>query len=167
MSIEQPRDENESVLAAIIYAEASVPHGADSPSTEMLAVGWTVRNRYLHVQKVYGASDRRWFGTGTSLESIATHGSEFVSASGPRYRKFRTDLSSITNPGEVAYGNLCVRAAREILAAAEPTTPGVTGTYPFIWFQKASRRPSPRASATATAHGVHNFWSFAPGRERG
>lgn len=166
MPIEQPADDNESVLAAIIYAEASVASG-DAPTTEMLSVGWTLRNRYLHVQKSYGVSDRRWFGSGTSLESIATHGSEFVSASGPRYRKFRTALATITHPGEVVFGNLCVRAARDILASPAPETPGISGTYPFVWFQKASRRPSPRASATPSPHGAHHFWSFAPGRERG
>jgi hypothetical protein len=166
MSIEQPANEEESVMAAIIYAEAKVARG-ETPTTEMLAVGWTLRNRYLHVRTTYGAPDRKWFGSGATLESIATHGSEFVSASGSRYKTFRTNLSSITHPGEVTYGNLCVAAAREVLAAPEPATPGVTGTYPFVWFQKASRRPSNRASQQAVAHGEHNFWSFAPGRERG
>jgi len=166
MAIEQPADENESVMAAIIYAEAGVATG-EAPTTEMYAVGWTLRNRYLHVQTTYGRPDRRWFGTGATLESIATHGDEFVSADGPRYRKFRTALATITHPGEITFGNLCVRAAREVLAAPEPTTPGVTGTYPFVWFQKGASRPSGRASRDSTMHGVHHFWSFAPGRERG
>lgn len=165
-TIEEPASEEESVMAAIIYAEAKVER-ADAPTTEMLAVGWTLRNRYLHVRTTYGAKDQKWFGTGTTLESIATHGREFVSASGPRYRNFRTNRAAITNPGEIDFANLSIRAAREILASPEPTTPGITGTYPFVWFQKASTRPSARASAQSVEHGVHNFWSFKPGREKG
>jgi hypothetical protein len=164
--IADPANEDESVMAAIIYAEAKVTRDA-APTTEMLAVGWTLRNRYLHVRKTYGANDKKWFGSGNTLESVATHGREFVSVSGPRYRNFRKNRAIITHPAEVHFGNLCIQAARQILAEPEPITPGISGTYPYIWFQKSSRRPSSRASVNASPHGEHNFWSFAPGRERG
>ncbi len=166
MAIETPSSTDEHVLAALIYAESTVVHGTE-PSEEMLAIGWTARNRYLHVQN--HASDRKWWGNGSDMESIAkgNGGREFVSVSGPRYTTFRNHLGEITNSLEVAFGNLAVKAAKAVLAAPAPKVPGVFGTYPYVWFQRGSTSPSKRACATPTSLGSHYFWSFAPGGEKG
>lgn len=167
MAITTPTGDDHHVLSAIIYAEATVEKGAAAPTTEMLAIGWTMRNRYLHVQT--HAFDRKWWGKGTNYKTIAeaNDGKEFVSVKGDRYKTFLGNLASITDAGEVAQGNLCVTAARQVLDGIAPDQPGLTGTYPYVWFKQGSSQPSARATTDPVKHASHWFWCFAPGRAKG
>ena len=156
---------DERLLAGIIYAEAAA--STARPSDEMRAVAWTVRNRWLHVKTTYGRADQRWFGSGDTLRSIIEHGQEFLGAQSPRYTMFPVDPATLREPGDRQFGLHCLTVAQEVLAAPAPAIPGRDGTYPYVWFQRGSSQPSPRASTPPVTVGKHNFWSFAAGRERG
>jgi len=153
------------LLAAIVYAEASA--STTGPSDEMRAVAWTVRNRWLHVKTKHGDNDQRWFGSGDNVRSIIEHGQEFLGAKSPRYWMFPADPATLSEPGDRQFGLHCVTVAAEVLRAPAPTIPGRDGRFPYVWFQRGSTKPSPRASATPVYVGKHHFWSFAPDRERG
>lgn len=157
-------DANRKPLAAIIFTEASP--SADGISDEMRAVAWTVRNRYEHVRKPYGASDKRWFGEGDRYRSIIEHPGQFLGASTSRYKDFPDDPASIGEPGDRAFATHCYSLADAVLAEPAPATPGRTGTFPYVWFQRGNTSPSPRAIATPTKVGAHWFWQFKDGGER-
>ena len=165
-TIRLPDNEDVLHLAALIYGEATVhPAGV---SAEMKAIGWSVRDRFHHVNTDYGGKDAKWFGKGTSYRSIIEHGDEFIAADGPRYARFLKGLVGEKNEAELSFARSCIDAATEVFQASKPETPGRTGEYPYIWFQRGKTSPNPkRASADPARLGSHYFWSFAPGKERG
>lgn len=152
------------LLASIMYAEASP--STSGPTDEMRAVAWTVRNRWLHVKTEHGARDQRWFGKGDTLRSIIEHGREFHGALTDRYRLFPADAAQIQAPGDRQFAMHCLTVAEDVLRRPAPTVPGRDGRFPYVWFQRGSSKPSPRAIDTPTFLGRHHFWSFAPGGER-
>jgi hypothetical protein len=152
------------LLASILFAEASA--STSGPTDEMRAIAWTVRNRWLHVNTEHGARDQRWFGKGDTLRSIIEHGQEFHGAQTDRYRLFPADPGTIREVGDRQFGIHCLAVAEDVLRRPAPTVPGRDGKFPYVWFQRGSRQPSPRASAQPVFLGRHHFWSFAPGGER-
>jgi hypothetical protein len=153
------------LLAGIIYAEAAA--STTGPSEEMRAVAWAVRNRWLHVQTTYGKGDQKWFGKGDTIRSIIEHGEEFRGAKSPRYFMFPDDPATLSEPGDRQFGTHSVTVAAEVLAAPAPAIPGRDGNFPYVWFQRGSTAPSPRAATPPVYIGKHHFWSFAKDRERG
>lgn len=137
-------------------------------SEEMKAIGWTVRNRFHHVWTDHGAKDAKWFGKGTSYRTTIEHGDEFIAADGARYDRFLKGLPDEKNPKELDFAKSCISAANEVWSGPKPETPGRTGDYPYIWFQRGKTSPNKkRAVADPTRIGSHWFWSFAEDKEKG
>lgn len=150
-------------LAAIVYAEATA---SSTITDEMRGVAWIVRNRKEHVNADYGKPDARWFGDGTSMKSIIEFDDQFMGAKGSRYKNFPDDPKTIAAPGDRAFAQRCYDLADQVIAAPAPEIPGRTGTFPYVWFQQGSAKPSPRASDAPKKLSNHYFWSFKDGGEQ-
>jgi len=160
-------------LAALIYGEAT----AEVPDeTEMLAIGWTVRNRLMHTKIV--PSDRKWFGHGDYKDIIEHKGPDnthqYVAVDearkeNPKEKRYRNflDRRFFDDSKEIEFALLCVGIAKKIVSS-----PGPDKTYDYIWFKALQRsgkvpsNPSPkRAEDPPSLIHRHYFWRFAPGKD--